>query len=104
VYAVLSPAGEARGYYCNLGTPARREGDEIIYTDLDLDLLVGPDGTYRVMDEDEYEERAARYGYPDSVRQQVAGALADLIAAVEQRAAPFDGVEARTLFRTVVSA
>jgi hypothetical protein len=98
VYAVLSPAGEPRGYYCNLGTPARREGDEIRYTDLDLDLLVRPDGRYMVMDEDEYQERAARFGYPADMRAQVAAALADLIAAVERAAPPFDGREARAFF------
>ena len=29
VYAVLSPAGAPRGFYCNLGMPPTFEGDEI---------------------------------------------------------------------------
>lgn len=102
VYAVFSPTGLARGYYCNLGTPPERARDEITYTDLDLDVLVWPDGRHAVLDEDEYEERAARYAYPPAVRAGVAAALADLIAAVERRAPPFDGAEARAFFELAV--
>jgi hypothetical protein len=103
VYAVLGPAGEARGFYCNLGTPPARVGDEIVYTDLDLDLLVRPSGEYAVLDQEEYEERAARYGYPAEVRRAVAAALAALIAAVEQRQPPFDGREPRAFFQRVLA-
>jgi hypothetical protein len=99
VYAVIGPAGERRGYYCNLATPPALAGDEIVYTDLDLDLLVGPDGRRRLLDEDEYEERAARYGYPPAVREQVASALAALTAAAEAGRPPFDGAEAMAFFR-----
>lgn len=96
VYAVLSPAGEVRGYYCNLATPPHQDGDELIYTDLDLDLLVGPTGVHRLLDEEEYRARTARLGA--AVRAEVEAALAALIAAVEARQAPFDGVEARAFF------
>jgi hypothetical protein len=101
INAVLGPAGEARGYYCNLATPSALVSDEIVYTDLDLDLLVQPSGTYTLLDEAEYEERAARYGYPPEVRAAVAAALADLIAAVERREPPFDGVEPAAFLRVV---
>jgi hypothetical protein len=103
VYAVFDPAGEARGFYCNLGTPPERVGDEIVYTDLDLDLLVRPSGEYAVLDQEEYEERAVRYGYPAEVRRVVAAALAALIAAVEQRQPPFDGREPRAFFQRVLA-
>jgi hypothetical protein len=104
IYAVLGPDGTRRGFYCNLGMPPERHGDEIRYTDLDLDLLVGPDGAHQVLDEDEYEERAARYGYPPPVRAAVAAALADLIDAVTAGRPPFDGVEAAAFLRLVVPA
>jgi hypothetical protein len=98
VYAVLSPAGEPRGFYCNLAMPPTLTGDEIAYVDLDLDLLVRPDRSYTVLDEDEYAERAARYGYPPAVRAAVAAALAALIDAVERRQPPFDWAEASAFF------
>lgn len=98
VYAVFSPAGDPRGYYCNLATPPRRDGDEITYIDLDIDVLVRPDGGYVVLDEDEYAERVRRFGYPPDVQASVAAALAELTAAVEGRRPPFDGAEAHAFF------
>lgn len=102
VYAVFSPGGELRGYYCNLATPARCEGDEITYVDLDLDLLVRPDGVHLVLDQEEYEERIIRFGYPAELQASVGAALAELVAAIEERAPPFDGAEARAFFALVI--
>jgi protein associated with RNAse G/E len=102
-YAVFSPAGAPRGYYCNIATPPRREADAIVYTDLDLDLLVRPDGSAVVLDRDEYEERAARFGYPADLRRQVDAALAEVTALAERRADLFDGGEAAVFFRRAVA-
>ena len=98
VYAVFSPDGQARGFYCNIGTPPEREGDSVIYTDLDIDLLVRADGSHMVLDEDEYQERADRFGYTAETRARVAATLRELVGRAERRAAPFDGVEARAFF------
>src|SRR5579885_3258749 len=35
--------GRLRCFYCNLGTPARLEGDTLSFVDLDVDVLVRPD-------------------------------------------------------------
>ncbi len=44
-----------KGWYCNVGKPAVRKGDNgISYVDLALDLWVAPDGTQTVLDEDEF--------------------------------------------------
>jgi hypothetical protein len=99
VNAVFGPAGERRGFYCNLATPPERHGDEIRYTDLDLDLLVRADGSQVVLDEDEYAERADRYGYPPGVRAAVATALQDLSDAATAMRPPFDGLEAASFLR-----
>jgi hypothetical protein len=98
VYAVFSPTGDLRGYYCNLATPPTQEHDELTYIDLDIDLLVRPDGRYEILDRDEYEERAARLGYPDDLRTRVEQALRELTDLIERRQPPFDGVEARRFF------
>lgn len=47
--------GRLRGYYCNIGTPARIKGKEISYIDLALDLLVFPDGRQVVLDSEEFQ-------------------------------------------------
>ena len=45
-----------KAWYCNVTTPAEIEPGRISYVDLALDLLVYPDGSYLVLDEDEFSE------------------------------------------------
>jgi protein associated with RNAse G/E len=45
-----------RGWYCNIGCPAKLEGDTLSYIDLALDLLVFPDGRQLVLDQDEFDQ------------------------------------------------
>jgi len=44
-----------KGWYCNISFPAEISEAGITYVDLALDLLVFPDGTQQVLDEDEFE-------------------------------------------------
>jgi uncharacterized protein len=43
-----------KGWYCNVTLPAEIDKHTISYVDLALDLLVYPDGTQLVLDEDEF--------------------------------------------------
>lgn len=43
-----------RGWYCNITRPAIIKGDVICYQDLELDLLVFPDGRQIVLDMEEF--------------------------------------------------
>ena len=45
-----------RGWYCNIGYPAKIGQDSISYVDLALDLLVFPDGRQIILDDDEFAE------------------------------------------------
>ena len=47
---------QIKAYYCNVTTPAEFVPGFISYVDLALDLLVYPDGTYLVLDQDEFQE------------------------------------------------
>ena len=47
--------GTLKLWYCNIGYPAEFTNNSIAYRDLALDLLVYPDGTQKVLDEDEFE-------------------------------------------------
>jgi len=46
--------GRLKGWYCNVSSPATKNGSELSYRDFALDLLVFPDGTQIVLDEDEF--------------------------------------------------
>ena len=45
---------EIKAWYCNLSLPACFTDDEIAWTDLALDLILYPDGTYALLDLDEF--------------------------------------------------
>lgn len=45
-----------KAWYCNVTRPIVIKGDVIAYDDLALDLFAYPDGTYRVLDEDEFSQ------------------------------------------------
>ena len=48
--------GELRGWYCNISYPAEITDTTISYVDLELDLLVFPDGRQLVLDEEEFAQ------------------------------------------------
>jgi protein associated with RNAse G/E len=63
-----------RGWYCNIATPAQIFNDRIEYRDLALDLLVFPDGSQMVLDEDEFEQ----LNISDDFREMAVNALSEL--------------------------
>jgi uncharacterized protein len=91
IFRFREPAGALRNYYCNINQPVKFDGRLLTFTDLDIDVLVAPDFSYRILDEDEFALNAAAYGYPDFVRESARRALAELIERIERRAHPFDG-------------
>lgn len=90
VFRFREPSGELRNYYCNINLPAKFDGRVLTFIDLDIDVLVAPDFSMRILDEDEFAANAARYRYPAAVRESVPRALAELIDLIERRVHPFD--------------
>ncbi|MCA1643516.1 MAG: DUF402 domain-containing protein [Acidobacteria bacterium] len=89
VFRFREPGGGLRNYYCNVNRPAEFDGRLLTFVDLDIDVLVAPDFSYSVLDEDEFEAHAARYEYPPEVRRRVPRALSELIELIEDRRFPF---------------
>ncbi|TYP70542.1 DUF402 domain-containing protein [Paenibacillus methanolicus] len=77
-------------YYCNVNEPARISEDEVSFVDLDLDLL-GADGLWRVVDEDEFAQNSVAFGYPEALIARVREELAALRRRIEEGGFPFDG-------------
>ena len=90
IFRFREPTGALRNYYCNVNQPAEFDGEILRFVDLDIDVLVAPDFSHRVLDEEEFIMHAERYGYPASVRELVPRALAELIGLIERRDFPFD--------------
>jgi protein associated with RNAse G/E len=91
VFRFGAPPGDGLlNFYCNVNTPARLEGGMLSFTDLDIDLLVRPDLSYSILDEDEFERHAEIYSYPSEYRVRAREALEELVSLVEGRQFPFN--------------
>jgi uncharacterized protein len=75
-----------KGWYCNLARPARLEAHDVYQEDLALDLVVLPDRSMHVLDEDEYEA----LGLAPAERLSVEAALAELKALAAAGRPPFE--------------
>jgi predicted RNA-binding protein associated with RNAse of E/G family len=75
-----------KGWYCNVCRPAQIDHGHIYAEDLALDLIVYPNGTWRILDEDEFAE--LDISAEDQVHAQ--GALNQLIEIARQRKSPFN--------------
>lgn len=89
IFQFLDHKGGTRWYYCNVGAPPTLDGDVLSYVDLDIDILVRPDLSYRVLDLDEFETNAARYRYSEEVKRQACAAVDELVAVIQKRQFPF---------------
>ena len=81
------------GFYCNVSTPVQFDGQTVHYADLQLDVLVRPQGDelrYEVRDEDEFQQAIERYGYNEKLIKDAWAAVEQIIHLVEARAFPFD--------------
>lgn len=73
-------------YYCNVTEPPSFDGSLLTYLDLDIDVLVEQDFSYRILDLEDFET----YPYPAEVKQKARQAVAELISLVAARSFPFN--------------
>jgi protein associated with RNAse G/E len=89
VFRFREPDGPLRNFYCNLNTPPVLADDAITFVDLDIDVLVAPDFSFQVLDEDEFELHAEQYRYPPEFRRRTREALDEVLDMVARRQFPF---------------
>lgn len=92
VFRFLQPNGKLRNFYCNVNVPPVFHRNVLSYIDLDMDILVAPDLSYSILDEDEFASNAVRFKYPLEVQQHSQEALQQLVALIESRHFPFDNL------------
>jgi uncharacterized protein len=81
--------GEFTGWYLNLERPLQRTPIGFDYLDRELDIHVRPDGTWELLDEDEFEE-AQRLGVIDAEEAAAVVAEAErVVERIEAWASPF---------------
>src|SRR3989440_5259534 len=79
VFRFTEPTGgRLRCFYCNVNTPPRLEDAVLSFVDLDVDVLVRPDFSYSVLDEDEVHAHPPTYDYPTDQPARVRGPLEEI--------------------------
>ena len=84
-------AREAHGHlvYIDINTAARWDEDTVHLVDLDLDVTLAPDGSVRLLDEDEFEAHQTVYGYPQDLIDRTRATATEVFNAVSRREEPF---------------
>jgi len=72
------PAGTLRNYYINICMPPEIGDHSIDYVDLDIDLIVWPNGRRQILDKEEFEANKLEFSYPEDVVTQAWAELAKL--------------------------
>ena len=73
-------------FYCNVTHPPSFDGSVLTYVDLDIDVLVESDFSYRILDLEDFEASC----YPADVHEDAQQALDELTSLVENRSFPFN--------------
>jgi protein associated with RNAse G/E len=94
VFRFHQPDGSLRNYYCNINMPPRFENGVLDYVDLDIDIVIWPDGSVVTLDEEEFASNAAAYRYPEDVRENADHALRELRELIERGEFPFGSADA----------
>jgi hypothetical protein len=85
IVSFFTPDGAIHQHFCNVLTSPRLTEGVLSYVDLDLDVIVLPDGTYRVEDREEFERNAQALCYPPRLVSLAETAVRDLVRMVEKR-------------------
>lgn len=88
IFRFHEPDGALRNYYCNVAMPPTLANCVLDYVDLDIDIVVWPDGKYEVVDRDDFERNALKYGYTEDVRRRAEISVDELIRMIERGELP----------------
>lgn len=90
--AMFNAAPRNTSVYCDITTPASWGPNQVILTDLDLDVRkIRETGEIQLVDEDEFSLHTRLFGYPEEVVTQARAASAWLLDALHSGAEPFAG-------------
>jgi len=89
IFLIADRNGKLKGFYCNVTYPPEMGEGIINWRDLAVDIWVRPDGSYLILDEDEFEEM----GPSEKERKIVKGALEKILSMLSHKKGPFSELE-----------
>lgn len=90
VFRFHEPDGAFRNFYCNVTIPPKFSPFVLDYVDLEIDVLVHADFSYKILDIEEFKTNTVQFNYPVEVVLMAERALEEIIEKVEKREFPFD--------------
>jgi len=76
-------------YYCNLSSPILVDEEALKYIDYDLDIKVVLDGSFTILDRNEYRKHQRLMNYPEDICQILESEMEDLQKRIEAKQEPF---------------
>ena len=92
VFRLHEVDGVFRNFYCNINMPPKFENNVLDYVDLDIDILVEKDWTYKILDRKEFEQNSKLYQYPKEIILQTESVLEELQKMISQKTFPFSEI------------
>ena len=89
IFRFYEPDRTFRNFYFNINTPAMFDGTTLDYVDLDVDVVQWPDGTFKILDEMEFESNRAKFNYPEYVTENIQNALSIITELVKSQNMPY---------------
>lgn len=77
-------------YYCNIASPIVIEDNTIKYIDYDLDLRIFPNGSFKILDRNEYNYHKKVMNYSDKLDRVIKFSLSELINDYRRKEIMFD--------------
>lgn len=77
-------------YYCNIASPYIIEDETIKYIDYDLDLRIFPNGSFKILDRQEYKYHKKKMNYSNDLDVAIRSALSELITDYQNGGFMFD--------------
>ena len=77
-------------YKVDIASPFLYDEGVIKYIDYDLDVKIFPDGSFRVLDKNEYKYHRKLMKYPDKLDSILQSELTDLINMIRANVGPFN--------------
>jgi len=79
IFRFSTPDGSLISRYCNINMPPTYVNSVLEYVDLDLDVVLWPDGKIDILDREEFEANKISYGYPRHVIDSAEAALNNIL-------------------------
>jgi uncharacterized protein len=90
IFRFHEPEGDLRNFYCNVNIPPTFENGVLDYIDLDIDVLVWSDFSYKILDMEDFEYNSKKFKYSKKVIENSKKSLAELLQMIKTRKFPFD--------------